>query len=447
VTYEEDAFMTAQGNEQQAIILPESTDASPSPTEIAVLVDQTAREQMLSLDTQLLSDLSDAADTVARRNVFIERQESKAWNTVRKEIAALHTFMVFLEQAEVPLSFHLAEEPRLWSAITFGLIKFFLLWERKQGYAIKTINDHLSIIKVYAKLAHSAGFQTADQLLAITGIPSIRGAEASRIDGIRATTRIGGKKAAPTFLESREEFQGLLNRPDTPQGWRDRVAILLMYDLSLRPSEVVTLQLKDLNMDEGTLRITRHKTNDQQTLRVTQRLQLTLTHYLRLRKDRDPLAPLLVRSLRNEQLVEDIKREEPQVEAARRGGRRPTSPNRALYVQRQQNAPIFEQNNDPAQERRKKTWTPPMTTRALAKRLHEIGLHIEEDLYGETRHPEERINLTSYDGRHEFTRNSIRGGSDPIAVTKAGGWKGNSAMVARYYGEMQIANEDIVLKR
>ncbi len=35
----------------------------------------------------------------------------------------------------------------------------------------------------------------------------------------------------------------------------------------------------------------------------------------------------------------------------------------------------------------------------------------------------------------------------PIAVTKANGWKGNSAMVARYYREMHIANEDIVLKR
>jgi len=32
-------------------------------------------------------------------------------------------------------------------------------------------------------------------------------------------------------------------------------------------------------------------------------------------------------------------------------------------------------------------------------------------------------------------------------VTKAGGWKGHSAMVTRYYGELQIANEDIKLKR
>ena len=88
-----------------------------------------------------------------------------------------------------------------------------------------------------------------------------------------------------------------------------------------------------------------------------------------------------------------------------------------------------------------------MTTRALAKHLHTIGLHIEEELYQDSRLPEERLNLTSYDGRHEWTRRAIRSGSDPIAVTKAGGWKGHSAMVARYYGELDIVNQDIILER
>ena len=92
-----------------------------------------------------------------------------------------------------------------------------------------------------------------------------------------------------------------------------------------------------------------------------------------------------------------------------------------------------------------------MTTRGLREHLHDIGLDIADDLYGEyegdtrpprTRRPapEKTINLTSYDGRHEWTRNAIRGGSNPVAVTKAGGWKGHSAMVARYYGELEIVN-------
>lgn len=441
-----------------------SDDAHPPSEELALQVQapEEARLQLLELETELVRELGSVADAFVRQNRFTERQARKAWNTVRKEIAALSDFMAFLRTAGVDLSFHLAEEPRLWSALTFGLVESFLLWERKLGYAIKTLNDHLDVIKLYAKLAHQASFQTADQLLAIQHIPRIRGAEAGRIDAARdregIKTRRGHKKAEPTFLE-REEFAVLLTRPDTPQGWRDQVAILLMYDLSLRPSEVVSLKIRDVNMDDGTVHITRHKTHDQQRARLTQRLYLAMRHYLRCRRDASPDAPLLVRSLKSGQLVENLPREEPDVEAARRGGRRPSSTSRALYVRLQPLDPVARQDQPAGQQKETQhTWTPPMTTRGLREHLHEVGLDIAHDLYGEpdepktrtrTRRlpPQKQINLTSYDGRHEWTRRAIRGGSNPIAVTKAGGWKGHSAMVARYYGELEIVNEDIVLER
>ncbi len=419
-------------------------------SELVVSSHGQTRVSLLAIEAELLGELARAADDFARNNMFTERQRTKAWNSVRKEIAALSNFMLFLQQsADLSLSFHLAEEPHLWQAVTFGLVKLFLRWMQLKGYRIKTINDHLDIIKLYARMAHDAGFQTADQLISITNIPRIRGAQAERIDIEREQqdipTNVGHKKPDPTFLE-KEEFQALLNRPDTPQGWRDLVAILLMYDLSLRPSEAVSLKLKDLNMDERTLRITRHKTHDQQKARLTQRLYDALTRYLSLRQDRSTEAPLLVRSLKNEKLVEKIPRAEPQVEAARRGGRRPYSPNRPLYAQRQ---PTSEAAR-PARRKKVKgeaeLWTPSITTRALAKHLHLIGLNIEQELHQNTRTPEERLNLTSYDGRHEWTRRAIRSGSDPIAVTKAGGWKGHSAMVARYYGELDIVNQDIILE-
>ena len=418
---------------------------------LVVTAPEQTRMSLLTIEAELLGELARSADEYVRNNVFTERQQTKAWNSVRKEIAALSNFMQFLqESADLSLSFHLAEEPHLWQAITFGLIKLFLRWMQLKGYRIKTINDQLDVIKLYARLAHDAGFQTADQLISITNIPRIRGVQGERIDSEREQqeipTHVGHKKAEPTFLEQ-EEFQALLNRPDTPQGWRDLVAILLMYDLSLRPSEAVSLKLKDLNMEERTLRITRHKTHDRQKARLTPRLYIAVVRYLNLRRDRSPDAPLLVRSLKNEKLVEWISHTDPQTEAARRGGRRPYSPNRPLYVQRQ---PATETTKSARRKKGKgeeERWTPPITTRALAKHLHSIGLNIEEELYQDTRPPEERLNLTSHDGRHEWTRRAIRSGSDPIAVTKAGGWKGHSAMVARYYGELDIVNQDIILER
>ena len=222
---------------------------------------------------------------------------------------------------------------------------------------------------------------------------------------------------------------------------------------------MVSLKISDVNMDEGTIHITRHKTHDQQRARLTQRLYLAIRHYLRCRRDASPDAPLLVRSRKSGELVENLPREEPEIEAARRGGRRPYSKNRATYVKLQPVAPEARHDQaDGAKEEQRKTWTPPMTTRGLREHLHEIGLDIADALSGEQDEPKKRprtrrkppqkpINLTSYDGRHEWTRRAIRGGSNPIAVTKADGWKGHSAMVARYYGELEIVNEDIVLER
>jgi len=340
---------------------------------------------LLSLETELVSELASAADSFVRQNRFTQRQERKAWNTVRKEIAALSNFMAFLRTAGVDLSFHLGEEPRLWSAITFGLVESFLMWERRRGYAITTLNDHLDVIKLYAKLAHQAGFQTADQLLAIQSISRIRGAEGSRIDTAREQqaipTRIGHKKAEPTFLERKDEYQLLLDRPDTPQGWRDRVAILLMYDLSLRPSEVVSLKVRDVDMEEGTINITRHKTHDRQKARLTQRLHLAITRYLGRRQDRALDAPLLVRSRKDEALVELIPRAAPDIEAARWGGRRPYSRNRALYVKLQPSDHAGKWH-EPREFEEGALWTPSMTTNALAKHLHALGLDIEQTLYG-----------------------------------------------------------------
>src|SRR5689334_1733313 len=267
----------------------EETQSQDESNALIVSSPEQTRINLATIEAQLLGELARSADEYVRHNLFSEIQLTMAWNSVRKEIAALSNFMQFLqESADLSLSFHLAEEPHLWQAITFGLVKLFLRWMQLKGYRIKTINDHLDVIKLYARLAHDAGFQTADQLISITNIPRIRGAQSERIDIEREAqeipTHVGHKKAEPTFLEQ-EEFQALLNRPDTPQGWRDLVAILLMYDLSLRPSEAISLKLKDLNMEERTLRITRHKTHDRQKARLTPRLYAALTRYLSIRKD------------------------------------------------------------------------------------------------------------------------------------------------------------------
>ena len=57
------------------------------------------------------------------------------------------------------------------------------------------------------------------------------------------------------------------------------------------------------------------------------------------------------------------------------------------------------------------------------------------------------VNLASYDGRHQWARDAADNGTDYLKLIKAGGWKAGSRMVERFYGEKEIANEGVHLKR
>ncbi len=173
-----------------------------------------------------------------------------------------------------------------------------------------------------------------------------------------------------------------------------------MWDLSLRPNEALSLRLVDLDLEAGTVYVDRHKTNENQTHEFTPRLRAALNAYLGVRRDRSPDAPLLVRSLKSEQLVELV--------------------------------PLDDE--DPASPRR----TPRLSVQGLGKRMRTLGHLLSEELGRE-------IDLTSYDGRHGFVRQSIDAGYDPMRVKLAGNWKGMS-MVERYYGKKQIANKGIVFE-
>jgi integrase len=358
--------------------------------------------QEFERDIEGLRAASRAADEVVRANVFLLARERKEEVTIKAERDGLNCFMAYLREVGLKLQHHLADEPRLWGAVSHGLVEAFMRWEIwRKGYSIKTVKNHLSIVKLYARLAQQAGHMSAEQMLAISNIPTIRGKEARRIDELRrkkgVQTRFEhAKKAEATFLDP-EELLLFLDRPATPQGLRDKVAILLMWDHSLRPSEALALTLGDLDLKWGRFKVDRHKTNDKQQLQFTTRFREALDAYLEVRRDRRPQAPLIVRSHRSGNLVEKIPR-------------------------------------DPANKHSPR-WTPPITPDALYKRIHQLGEELGRALG-------RQIDLASYDGRHGFVRQGLDRGIDPIKIKRAGNWKGMS-MVERYDGEREIANEGI----
>jgi integrase len=373
------------------------------------------RERLLEAQRDLLREASAAANAVARQNIFIRRRRHKSKHTQRLHRYALGCFMKYLEEAGAPLSFHLADEPRLWSGIGFGLVEGFQLWMEEQGYRIKTMNDYLSVIKLYAGLAHQAGFMETAMLEAIKDIAALRGAAADRIESDRKRLQVpskGKKKAASTPL-SAEQLRQLLTLPDTPQGKRDRVALLLLYGMGLRPGEVVALRLSDLHLDEGFLHIKRLKTYEEQELEFSADLSVALQEYLLERRDwaaycampsAENDAPLLVQTLSTKQLVEQCDM------AARAHDRR--------YRNQKSKRDI------PSAD-----WS----TQSMYAYIRRLSLRLGLP------------QLSPYDGRHQWAKDAADSGTNYIHLLQAGGWKPGSRMPERYYGRHRVRQAHIKL--
>jgi site-specific recombinase XerD len=116
----------------------------------------------MTLDLMPLSENSpmviagQAANKAAARATFTDYRTRKAKNTIRRQDADLALFTDYLKSAGVPVD-NLAEDPRNWQGITWGLVEAFVKWQLLQGYAVDSVNVRLSTVKQYAQLALKAG--------------------------------------------------------------------------------------------------------------------------------------------------------------------------------------------------------------------------------------------------------------------------------------------------
>ena len=118
--------------------------------------------------------------------------------------------------------------------------------------------------------------------------------EAAQWRGLRMDNPASGLRA-PKERTAREErikflpLDGLSRMLDAPQGEgaqarRDRALLALMGKLGLRVAEVATLQVNDLDLDRGTLRVT-GKGRKTRTVYLTEQTVQRLTQWLAVRED------------------------------------------------------------------------------------------------------------------------------------------------------------------
>lgn len=158
------------------------------------------------------------------RHLIAERNASPY--TVRNYTAEIGQFFNFLE----------GEGVTDWSQVDRQVVRRYLAWLMEQGYEHASIARRLSELRSFCRFLVQDGALDRNPLEAVASIKT--------------------PKRLPHCL-SLEEVEALLDAPprDTPQGLRDRAMLELLYASGLRVSELVSLDLKDLDLKRGEVRV------------------------------------------------------------------------------------------------------------------------------------------------------------------------------------------------
>ena len=239
------------------------------------------------------------ANRAAAQSRFKEYRSRRAEETLRRQDADLALFHEFLELYNLRTG-DLSQDAAAWRPITWGLVEAFVKWQLNEGYAINSINVHLSSIKSYSRLAMQSGTMTPQEYALIRAVQGYSFREQVRIDQRRPIRRIGLKKSEPVKINSEQASQ-LKLQPNTPQGRRDTLMMCLLLEHGLRVGEVTGLSAADVDLKEGVLRFFRPKVNKEQVHRLTRETLRAMTAY-KSNGDMPLKGQLLRRSKKNEEL-------------------------------------------------------------------------------------------------------------------------------------------------
>jgi site-specific recombinase XerC len=310
-------------------------------------------------------------------------------NTRDRHMNDLACFSTFLAQYSVPVvrtAEDLYCDAYAWRGMSHGVVREFVAWMTKQGYAPGTINGRLFTVRKYCKLAgpvpEGAGVLSAEQLDAILTVKGRNAEEQSKVDKDRERQGIpqrrGHKKAAPLDITTHQALtlkktSGKQARMQKELTAADALKLGLMIEHAFRVSEVVALNLESFNLNEGIVTFWRPKTHDEEKHKLQDFTRRAAESYLLLCKQEGRTSGPLFIGYREKRI----------------------------------------------------------TTRAINERVALLGASI--GIEGR---------LSPHDLRHFWTWDAFRNGNQLDRIVKGGGWS-NPLMAMRYAKRQGIANEGV----
>jgi integrase len=343
------------------------------------IVDKTVANEI-----SVLEQIGQVANQVAASHVFADYITRKSDYTIQTQAEALNLFGEYLGVVGIPghSADSLQTDPQAWRGITWGIVEGFVKWCLQQGFAINTVNNRLSAVKVYARLAAKAKAIPAEELQLIRVVSGYGSQEGKRVDERRPVSRVGHKKAAPVRITA-AQAKALKSQPNTPQGRRDALLMCLLLDHGLRVGEVVRLEVTDFDLERGELHFYRPKVDMKQTHELTGDTWRAARLYFLY--DAPAEGRILLGSLKSGRLT-----------------------GRSLSI------------------------------RAIKKRVAYLGRsQLAIGTAGDT-------DLSPHDCRHYWATDAARNGTDPFRLQEAGGWA-SLAMPRRYVEAAEVANKGVKL--
>jgi integrase len=255
--------------------------------------------------TAAASTLGQAANVAAGAAAFADYRRRKSANTLRNHGAALDHFGRFLvglagrveaaagdgaaldagalDQAAAWADLDgaaLATSAGAWRGVTWGIVEAWKQSILQEGYSVGTVNNRLSVVRVYAGLASRAGAIPADELTHIAAVAGYGATEGRRVDERRPRARVGAKKGAAVPLSLDQARRLKTAAGPTGQAARDVLIMALLLDHGLRIGELAALTVGALDLDAGLMTFYRPKVDKTQTHRLTAAALTAARRYL-----------------------------------------------------------------------------------------------------------------------------------------------------------------------
>ncbi len=146
--------------------------------------------------------------------------------------ASPYTVRNYLHEITQFLDFLKGEGVDSWDGVDRQVLRRYLLWLRKEGYVEASMARKLSELRSFCRYLVQEGVLESNPMEVVSS-PKV-------------------PKRLPRYLKA-DEIEALLNAPDVsaPLGQRDKAILELLYAAGIRLSELVSLNLSDLNLGMG----------------------------------------------------------------------------------------------------------------------------------------------------------------------------------------------------